>query len=104
MRTFFRNLILGSITVAALIAAGGSPAKADDGYWRGHWRWYDNNYSPYYRHNHHYYYGNMPYYGNTYYYPYYGGYYNGYYGPGYYGNYYRGGGSVSVGPLQFGWW
>jgi hypothetical protein len=78
-----------------------------DDYWNGYWNWYDGSYRPYYQQTYRY---PNNYYGQPYGYDgYYGRSYNNY-GGRYYGTpnagYFDrrgGGGTVRVGPLQFGW-
>lgn len=104
MTNSLKALLLAATLGLGLTAAVPSTARADDGYWRNHWGWYDNTYRPYYQRS--YYYGPTyaapaPSYGNTYYgSSYYGAPYNG----GYYYNQPYYGGGVQVGPLRFGWW
>lgn len=64
--------LLRSVLIIAVLATGASvfaqgPRPTDDGYWKNYWRWYDNDYRPYYsRQYRDYGYRNDPYSSNRY--------------------------------------
>ncbi|MEX2174183.1 MAG: hypothetical protein WD872_07460 [Pirellulaceae bacterium] len=118
MRRFTLAIAAAALLGGALVMGAPQTAHADDDdYWDNHWSWYDGSYRPYHQRQ----YRSRPTYDR------YDGYYdndygrgNSYGGRGYYnrgynrGNYYgtpnigyrdnrRGGGSVNIGGLRFGW-
>ena len=109
MTSLFRNLLFAGLAVAALLTITGAARADHDDYWGGYWGWYDDSYSPYYRR-----YSSRPNYRSYGYRPnryydddYYGGRYRDNYryrdNDRYYDRYRDDGGSVRVGPLEFGW-
>ncbi len=110
MNTLLKTILVTGILAGAALWAPSSAIADHNPYWRSHWGWYDNTYTPYYNN----------YYGPSYYGGYYGPSYGTYYAPRYSGGYYSApyysGGYYSPGPsvgvqigrgrnsVSFGWW
>jgi len=107
MLSHVRNLAIIVVIVGGAFLFSPEPkqASAADGYWTNYWRWYDNDYRPYYNRAYRNYYYNPGYssYSNPYsHYNYYRPYYGYNYQRGH-GHHHHDGGHIDIGGLHIHW-